>query len=58
MLLGLVETLSETKAGYKAQQMNALFNVKTAEKGLRFGPSKCKFMLIGKNKVNVWIAGQ
>ena len=53
-MLGLVDdTIGVTEAGYKAQQMNAYFNVKTAEKGLRFGPSKCKSMLIGKDTKNV-----
>ena len=33
--------------------MNALINVKTAEKGLQFGSSKCKSMLIGKNVEHV-----
>ena len=53
-LLGLVDdTIGVTEAGFKAQQMNAFFNVKTAEKGLQFGPSKCKSMLIGKKTENV-----
>ena len=41
-----------TEAGYKAQQMNALINVKTADKGLQFGVTKCKTMLVGKNTDN------
>ena len=36
-------------AGYRAQQMNTAINVKTAEKRLQFGESKCKAMIIGKN---------
>ena len=53
-LLGLVDdTIGVTEAGFKAQQMNAFFNVKTAEKGLQFGPSKCKSMLIDKKTENV-----
>ena len=28
--------------GHKAQQINVFMNVKTAEKSLQFGPSKCK----------------
>ena len=54
-MLGLVDDIiGISEPGYKAQQMNALINVKTAEKGLRFGPSKCKSMLIGKetNAIN------
>ena len=48
-MLGLVDdTIGVTEAGYKAQQMNAFFNIKTAEKGLQFGPSKCKTILVGK----------
>ena len=49
-MLGLVDDIiGITDDGYKAQQMNAVINVKTAEKGLRFGPSKCKTMLVGKS---------
>ena len=42
-----------TEAGFKATQMNTLINVKTAEKRLQFGPTKCKTMLIGKDTTNV-----
>ena len=53
-LLGLVDDMiGVTEAGYKAQQLNALLNVKTAEKRLQFGVSKCKTMLVGKNKESV-----
>ena len=49
--LGLVDdVVGITEAGYKAQQLNAFFNIKTAEKTLQFGAKKCKSMLIGKNK--------
>ena len=49
-LLGLVNDLiGITDAGYKAQQMNAVLNVKTAEKRLQYGESKCKSMLVSKN---------
>ena len=42
-ILGLVDdTIGVTEVGYKAQMMNAFFNVKTAEKGLQFGVKKCK----------------
>jgi hypothetical protein len=52
--LGLVDDIiGVTEAGIKAQKMNAFINVKTAEKGLQFGPSKCKSMLVGKNVKNV-----
>ena len=30
--------------------MNAFINMKTAEKCLQFGPTKCKSMLVGKEK--------
>ena len=53
-ILGLVDDLigiSET--GVKAQIMNAILNIKAAEKGLQFGTSKCKMMVIGKNKEKV-----
>ena len=49
-MLGLVDdSVCITEAGYKAQMMNAFFNVRTAEKTLQFGAKKCKTMLIGKN---------
>ena len=52
--LGLVDDIvGITEAGFKAQQLNSFMNVKTAEKSLQFGASKCKSMLIGKNKDNV-----
>ena len=48
-ILGLVDDIiGVTEAGYKAAQMNSVVNVKTAEKLLQFGVSKCKSMLIGK----------
>ena len=53
-MLGLVDdTIGITEAGYRAQQMNIFMNVKTAEKGLQFGATKCKSMLVGKNTENV-----
>ena len=33
--------------------LNAFMNIKTAEKTLQFGPTKCKSMLVGKNTENV-----
>ena len=48
-MLGLVDDLiGITNAGFKAQQMNAIINSKTAEKRLQFGVAKCKSMLISK----------
>ena len=48
-MLGLVDDIiGVTEAGYKAQQLNALINVKTGDKCLQFGVKKCKSMLIGK----------
>ena len=53
-LLALVDDMiGVTKAGYRAQQMNAMINVKTAEKRLQFGVKKCKSMYIGKNVEDV-----
>ena len=50
-MLGLVDDIiGISEVGMKAQQMNALINIKTAEKGLRFGPSKCKTMVVGEEK--------
>ena len=53
-VLGLVDDLiGVTEAGYQAQQMNVEFNVKSAEKCLQFGVTKCKSMLVGKNQESV-----
>ena len=47
-ILALVDDLiGITKAGYQAQQMNAIINAKTAEKRLQFGVTKCKSMVVG-----------
>ena len=43
------DTVGLTEANYKAQQLNAFFNLKSAEKSLQFGPKKCKKMFVGKN---------
>ena len=52
-MLGLVDDIiGVTEAGYKAQQMNALINIQTADKGLQFGVDKCKSMLVGKDLEN------
>ena len=52
--LGLVDDIiGVTEVGVKAQMLNAFMNIKTAEKTLQFGPTKCKSMLIGKNTENV-----
>ena len=56
--LGLVDDiLGVTEAGEKAQKMNSFINLKTAEKTLQFGPTKCKTMLVGKNLKNVINSG-
>ena len=45
--LGLVDDIvGITEAGYKALQLNAVMNVKTAEKTLQFGVLKCKSMIV------------
>ena len=42
-LLGMVDDLvGISEAGYKAQELNAYVNVKTADKKLQFAPDKCK----------------
>ena len=52
--LGLVDDIvGITEAGHKAQALNSYINVKTAEKMLQFGHSKCKSMLVGNNTENV-----
>ena len=53
-MLGLVDNIiGIAESGFKAHQLNAMLNVKTAEKRLQFGKDKCKSMLISKNKDNV-----
>ena len=53
-MLALVDDMvGITSAGFTAQQMNAAINVKTAEKRLQFGVSKCKSMVIGNDKNQV-----
>ena len=48
--LGLVDDIvGITEVGYKAQQLNAIINLKIGEKSLRFGAKKCKSMLICKD---------
>ena len=47
-ILALVDDMvGITEAGYKAQQMNAIINTRSAEKRLQFGVQKCKIMIIG-----------
>ena len=53
-ILGLVDDLiGVTEAGFKTQIMNTILNLKSAEKGLQFGTSKCKAMIIGNKVDNV-----
>ena len=50
-MLGLVDDIiGVSESGYKAVQLNALINEKTAVKCLQFGVKKCKSMFVGKNK--------
>ena len=52
-MLGLVDDLiGITEVGFRAQQLNAILNVKSAEKGLQFGIRKCKTMLVGHMQGN------
>ena len=45
--LGMVDDIvGITEAGYRASQLNTFMNVKTAEKNLQFGPSKCNYMML------------
>ena len=54
-MMGMVDDIiGVSEAGYKAQQLNAIINTKTAEKGLQFGVQKCKSMLIGKTSENIY----
>ena len=51
---GLVDDVIRiTEAGIDAVKMNAFLNVKSAEKTLQFGSTKCKTMLIGKNSESI-----
>ena len=48
--LGLVDDIiCVSEAGFKAQELNSFINIKTAEKNLQFGISKCRSMLVGKS---------
>ena len=48
--LGLFDDIiGVTEAGIDAIKLNAFINIKTAEKTLQFGPTKCKSMLVGKD---------
>ena len=52
-ILGLVDDLiGVTDVGFKAQLMNNILNLKSAEKTLQFGQNKCKIMIIGKGQEN------
>ena len=52
--LGLVDDIiGVSESGMKAQMLNAFINVKTAEKSLQFGTTKCKSMLVGKDTESV-----
>ena len=52
--LGLVDDIiGVSEDGMKAQMLNAFINVKTAEKSLQFGTTKCKSMLVGKDTESV-----
>ena len=47
--LGLVDDIvGITEVGYKAHQLNSMIYLKTAEKTLQFGVTKCKSMLMSK----------
>ena len=53
-MLGFVDDIiGVTEAGFKAQQLNVVLNVKSAEKCLQYGVKKCESMLVGKNAENV-----
>ena len=52
--LGLVDdVVGITEAGCKAQMLNSFINIKSAEKTLQFGVTKCKSILVGKNKQDI-----
>ena len=50
-ILGQVDDIiGVSEAGYKSNQLNSFINIKTSDKELQFGPSKCKTMVVSKNK--------
>ena len=50
-IMGMVDdTICISEIGHKAQQMNAYFNVRAAEKKLQFSELKCHKMTIHKSK--------
>ena len=50
-ILGLVDDMiGVSTVGYRAHQMNAVLNDKSAKKRLQFGVKKCKTMIISKCK--------
>ena len=49
-LLGMVDDLiGIIEAGHQAREINALIDIKTAEKRLKFSDSKCKTILVGRS---------
>ena len=54
-ILGQVDDIiGVAEAGFKTDQLNAYINVKTADKELQFGPSKCKAMIVSKVKPEIF----
>ena len=50
-VLGLVDDLlGITKVGHIAHEMNSFINIKSAEKRLQFGATKCKILFVGKKE--------
>ena len=50
-MLGLVDDIvGVTEAGYRAQQLNVMANVRSSEIGLQFGIKKCKYLIIGNQE--------
>ena len=53
-MLGLIDdVVGVSEAGYKAQQLNVILNVKTSEIGLQYGINKCKSMIIGSDEKTI-----
>ena len=52
--LGLVDDIiAVSEASHRAQMINTILNLKSAEKGVQFGVNKCKVMIIGRELENV-----
>ena len=53
-VLGMIDDVAGiSESGVKAKQLNAYLNVKSAEKGLQFGPDKCHTLNIIRKRAHI-----